>query len=70
MYCHGGGFVLGDLDTHRLRITSAAQANEERRSSLEDANLAEAISRMQDSLARARNDEIDPFNPYEGLTSF
>jgi flagellar hook-associated protein 3 FlgL len=41
------GITLADLDEHRGRLGSARRAADSRRSSLEDANLAEAISRMQ-----------------------
>jgi flagellar hook-associated protein 3 FlgL len=41
------GAVLGDVDAHRLRLDALSRASDARRSSLEDANLAEAISRMQ-----------------------
>jgi flagellar hook-associated protein 3 FlgL len=41
------GVTLGDLDDHRLRLDAARRASDARRSSLEDANLVEAISRMQ-----------------------
>jgi flagellar hook-associated protein 3 FlgL len=41
------GVTLGDLDRHRGRLDSALRAADARRSSLEDANLVEAISRMQ-----------------------
>jgi flagellar hook-associated protein 3 FlgL len=41
------GLALGDLDAHRLRLNTARNAADSRRSSLEDANLAESISRMQ-----------------------
>lgn len=41
------GVTLGDLDAHRMRLDAMRRASDQRRSSLEDANLAEAISRMQ-----------------------
>ncbi len=41
------GVTLGDLDAHRMRLDAMRRASDARRSSLEDANLAEAISRMQ-----------------------
>jgi flagellar hook-associated protein 3 FlgL len=41
------GVVLGDLDQHRLRLDAARRASDAHRSALEDANLAEAITRMQ-----------------------
>jgi flagellar hook-associated protein 3 FlgL len=41
------GIVLADLDEHRMRLDSARRASDARRSSLEDANLAEAITGMQ-----------------------
>jgi flagellar hook-associated protein 3 FlgL len=41
------GIVLADLDEHRMRLDAAHRASDARRSSLEDANLAEAITRMQ-----------------------
>jgi flagellar hook-associated protein 3 FlgL len=41
------GVALGDLDEHRLRLGAASRSADQRRSSLEDANLAEAVSRMQ-----------------------
>lgn len=41
------GVALGDLDAHRIRLDTMRRASDQRRSSLEDANLAEAISRMQ-----------------------
>jgi flagellar hook-associated protein 3 FlgL len=43
----GVGITLGDLDALRGRLGTAWRAAEARRSSLEDANLAEAISRWQ-----------------------
>jgi flagellar hook-associated protein 3 FlgL len=41
------GITLGDLEGHRSRLDAARRSADSRRSSLEDANLAEAISRMQ-----------------------
>jgi flagellar hook-associated protein 3 FlgL len=41
------GATLGDLEHHRGRLGAARRAADGRRSSLEDANLAEAISQMQ-----------------------
>lgn len=41
------GVTLGDLDAHRMQLDAMRRASDQRRSSLEDANLAEAISRMQ-----------------------
>lgn len=41
------GITLGDIDEHRTRLSTAVRSADERRSSLEDANLAEAISKMQ-----------------------
>jgi flagellar hook-associated protein 3 FlgL len=49
----GGG--LGMLEAHRGRLGELRRASDQRRASLEDANLAEAISRMQqaDTVHRA-----------------
>lgn len=41
------GVTLGDLEANRMRLDAMRRASDQRRSSLEDANLAEAISRMQ-----------------------
>lgn len=41
------GVALGDLEQHRGRLGASRRAADARRSSLEDTNLAEAISRMQ-----------------------
>jgi flagellar hook-associated protein 3 FlgL len=51
----GVGSALGELDHHRQRLGDLRRAGDQRRSSLEDANLAEAISRMQqaDAVHRA-----------------
>lgn len=41
------GNVLGDLDAHRARLGQVKRASDARRSQLEDANLVESISGMQ-----------------------
>jgi flagellar hook-associated protein 3 FlgL len=41
------GAGLSDLDDHRVRLDEASRAADTRRSALEDANLAESISAMQ-----------------------
>lgn len=45
----GIGATLSDLDENRLRLGQERLASLERRSKLEDANLAEAVSRMQEA---------------------
>lgn len=41
------GQVLGDLEAHRTHLTALGRASNERRAAVEDTNLAEAASRMQ-----------------------
>jgi flagellar hook-associated protein 3 FlgL len=48
-----GGF-LATLEDHRTQLSEARRASDVRRSSLEDANLAEAISKMQQADAAHR----------------
>jgi flagellar hook-associated protein 3 FlgL len=48
------GGALGALDSHRERLGALRRASDQRRASLEDANLAEAISRMQQADAAHR----------------
>jgi flagellar hook-associated protein 3 FlgL len=41
------GQVLGTIEAHRSHLTTLGRASNERRAAIEDANLAEAASRMQ-----------------------
>lgn len=48
------GNVLAELDEHRARLDAMHRASGARRSALEDANLAESISAMQQADAAYR----------------
>ena len=48
-----GGF-LATIEDHRTQLSDSKRASDSRRSSLEDANLAEAITKMQQADAAHR----------------